>query len=195
MPAAAKMQAMKRKNIYSTFSADAGPTLGPRKKNMTKREITKLALIILGISIIIRMLLELSNSLILNPSDSYPAPTILGMLVIMFILVASGCLLIIKSGYFSKIIFKNDNNSKIEFSLKKQETIHLSIAILSIYFLVSLFSAFINNILDLITSITDGRSYFRNYIPRYILFILLYLLILLSLLKSKNLSKWIENRI
>ena len=162
---------------------------------MTKRDITTLTFIVLGISIVAGMLVQLSNNLMLKPPDSYSSNDLLGILIIMLVLILFGGVLILKSGYISKIIFKDDNNSKIEFSLDKHETIQVSIVILCLYFLVSLFPSLIDSITGLISIFTDERSYFYQFIPKHISLIVLYLLILMSLFKSSKVSALIGKKI
>ena len=166
---------------------------------MKKTEIIQLALIILGLSLIIRILINLMEQLSMFISISGEIPiNYLWILIIIFlltILILIGYFIITKSEVISKKIIKDENDRNLEISLDKSEMIHISIIILSLYFLVKLFPSFINAFYIIILNFFIDYTRFRDLFPQQIWTLILYITILLILLNSRKFSIWLERKI
>jgi hypothetical protein len=166
---------------------------------MKKTEIIQLALIILGLSLIIRILINLMEQLSMFISISGEISiNYLWVLIIIFlltILILIGYFIITKSEIISKKIIKDENDSNLKISLDKSEVIHVSIVILSLYFLVKLFPSFINAFYIIILNFFVDYTRFRDLFPQQIWTLILYITILLILLNSRKFSIWLERKI
>jgi hypothetical protein len=162
---------------------------------MTKRDVISLALIIVGISIISNVLINVATRLIMFPLEFYTANDSYWIFIIVLALILIGLFIILKAASISKIIVKQENNDKIEFSLTKTDTIQVSIIVLCLYFLVSLFPSTIDDISQLVSIIFQYRTNMNEFIPKHILSIVLYLIVIISLVKSRKVTMWIENKI
>ena len=165
---------------------------------MKKTEIISLSVIILGIYIILKSILDIVDQIIISMryADGFRnyLPWILISLGIILLLVAIGYLLIIKSDSIAKFITKDSGDEhKVNYKVSKSEVLHLSIIILCLYFLVMLFPALFQAIYSFFSNFIYSYQDFRQLYAEQLMSILMYIAILLILLKSEQFSKWLEH--
>jgi len=165
---------------------------------MNKTEIIKLALIILGITIIVRSFENLVGQiplfLQLSSENDSMYIWILTLVALLIVLTLIGYFIIKKSDTISKKIIRNDEGSRTEIALNKLDLIHISTIILCLYFIVTLSPSFITSISTIIIDFFTDFNDFREILPQQIWTIILYITIFVLLANSKKFAIWIEKK-
>ena len=165
---------------------------------MRKNEIIQLALIILGTSIIVKVLISILDQIFLlfkfpNDIQGENFWIIIAIVVVLLILLF-GIILIIKAKAFSKKILKEERNTESALIVNKNDVLHISIIILCLYFLVTLLPSFLNSIYSIGYSFINEFHTFKSMIPSQLGSISLYIIIVLVFLNSNRFSRWIGKR-
>ena len=133
----------------------------------------------------IRFSAEISNDML----------QVLGIILILVLLTVIGFLIIFKSGVLAKKIVKADEEQGTNIALGKSEVLHLSIIVLCLYFLVTLFPSVFSAIYNVLFEFVDNYKKFREMLFQRIGIIIVYFFIILIITNSKRFSGWLEEKI
>ena len=166
---------------------------------MKKVEIVQLVFVILGVSIIFKILMTFIEQigLFIQFSDNI-YPDLKWIIIILLLCIGIfiiGYLMISRSDYFSRKIFKDDASSTVEVAIKRSDIIQLSVIILSLYFIVQLFPSFMSSLYTITWSFFNDFIYFKDSYPEFIWTIALYIFIVEVLIYSKKFSIWLESKL
>jgi len=168
---------------------------------MRKSEIIQLALIIFGILIIVRTLetMSVQTSIMLNYQNNNEAiySWIFAFIGVILLMTVVGYMIIVKSEYLSgKIIKDKDESESVKSTvLTRNEAITIAVIVLSMYFIITGFPAFISSSFTLLTSFFSDFLSFKEIFPGQIWGIVQYFLIILIFMKSNYISDWIESKL
>lgn len=166
---------------------------------MKKTEIIQLALVILGISIIVKALLALVEQVGTfatfseNISNDYYFLIIeAAILVIIFFI---GFILITRSGILAKKISPEGKDSEVETKMEKADVMHVSIIILCLFFIIKLFTSFITAIYSVILAFFNDYVMFKDVLPDKVWTLIVYFAIVIVFMNSRKFSDWLLRKI
>jgi len=166
---------------------------------MKKSEIVQLIIIILGVLIIYRIVINLVTQINMFIQFSGDFSDELTWIIITFVLVIliafAGIFIIYKSKNISRKIVKDNPDDQLKVALNKSDIIHLSVIAISLYFLVQLFPSFVGALYSFIINFINDFTMFLESYPQYIASILLYVIIFIVLVNSKQFSGWLEKKL
>ncbi len=166
---------------------------------MKKTEIIQLALVVLGIGIIFRtfvyLIQQISVYIRLTSAYAIGLMEILGVIFSMTILILLGYLIIARSEILANKIFKEENDQKIDIALSKSEIIHVSVIILCLYFLISLFPTFFSSMYIVLFEFVDNFKQFKELLFQRIGTLIIYFTIIVILTNSKRFSIWLDEKL
>ena len=159
---------------------------------MNKKEIIQLVLVILGISVIVKTLINFVEQINLYArfpeKHSVDFISIAIIVVSYLILILIGYLILNKSKTISEKIIRDEDDHNLGISLNKNDIVHISIIILSLYFIVWLFPSFMSSIYIIIYEFIDDYQHFKEILPNQLWSIIIYITIIIVLFNSKQFS-------
>ncbi|MCF8369479.1 MAG: hypothetical protein K9G76_10590 [Bacteroidales bacterium] len=165
---------------------------------MKKTEIIQLTFIVLGILIIVRTILATGDQLSMmikyweNPSSSFE--WVIPFVIVFLVLLSMGYILIRNSRQFAnRVIMDEEETGKIV--LQKSDIFQISLVILCLYFIVTLFPAFISTAFYLLVNFFNDFALFKEIWQQQIWTLLLYIFLFISLLYSRKFSIWLEKKL
>jgi hypothetical protein len=164
---------------------------------MNKSDIIHLALIILGITIIIRALLSIVEQIGFYSTFSEEISNDYNWLIIqaigLAIVLIIGWYFIMRSSPLSKRLAKGNDQHQQQINMDKNEIIHVAVIILCLFFVVQLFGSFFNAVYSVIQGLFDRYS--GDHYPEHLWILILYFSLIFILIHSKKFSTWMIDKV
>ena len=160
---------------------------------MKKTEIVQLVFIVLGITLMLNIILTITQQLSLfRNQEGFPLEVLIPFLVSALLFALLAYLLILKSKFFAKKIIRAEEDGEVNLSIPKYEVLQLSVVIISLVLLIKLFIPFFSAVVQMAQFFIDDYPYFKEVFPTQMGTVMFYGILVFVFYHSKAIAQWLN---